>query len=129
MFDVEICEPKKVVLVRFRGQLTENDFGALDQLATRTDGSAGYDCIFDMTGVDEVDLATEFVARRGDLPQVFIDRERLYVVPQDDLKLLVRLYAAYQQSRGWRPPAVVATLAEALDRLGVAAVDFRPLPA
>jgi len=58
----------------------------------------------------------------------FKDRERIYVVPQDDLKLLTRLYAAYQTAKGWRSPSIVATLDEALARLGVAQSDFRPVP-
>ena len=43
---------------------------------------------------------------------------------QDDLKLLVKLYAAYQASKGWRPPVIVATLDEALARLGVTVAEF-----
>jgi hypothetical protein len=77
--------------------------------------------------VERLDLATEFVAKRGELPQAFKDRERIYVVPQDDLKLLARLYAAYQTAKGWRPPTIVATLEDALARLGVARADFRPV--
>ena len=70
-----------------------------------------------MTNVEKSHLATDFVSQRGELPQAFTDRERIYVVQQDDLKLLVKLYAAYQASRGWRPPVIVATLDEALARL------------
>jgi hypothetical protein len=46
------------------------------------------------------------------------------VVPQDDLKLLTRLYAAYQIAKGWRSPSIVATLDEAFARLGVAQANF-----
>jgi hypothetical protein len=79
------------------------------------------------TGVERVDLATEFVAKRGDLPQAFKDRERIYVVPQDDLKLLTRFYAACQTAKGWRAPSIVATLDEAFARLSVAQLDFVPV--
>jgi hypothetical protein len=126
MFDVEVCEPKQVVLIRFRGELVEADFAALEALGRERQGGPAYDVVFDMTAVEKVHLATDFVSRRGALPQIFTDRERLYVVQQDDLKLLVRLYAAYQASQGWRPPAIVATLDEALARLGVSVADFRP---
>ena len=85
-----------------------------------------YDVIFDMTRVEKSHLATDFVSQRGELPQSFTDRERIYVVQQDDLKLLVRLYAAYQASKGWRPPVIVATLDEALARLGVTVTEFGP---
>ena len=127
MFDIGVCEAKQVVLIRFSGELAESDFAGLDRLAAGARGSGEFDCIFDFTAVERIDLATEFVARRGDLPQAFRDRERIYVVPQDDLKLLTRFYAACQAAKGWRSPSIVATLDEAFARLGVAQADFRPL--
>jgi hypothetical protein len=126
MFDVEVCESKRVVLIRFRGALAEADFAALDALGRERQGGPPYDVVFDMTAVEKVGLATDFVSKRGELPQVFTDRERIYVVQQEDLKLLVRLYAAYQASKGWRPPVIVSTLEEAFARLGVTAADFGP---
>ena len=126
MFDVEMCEPKQVVLIRFRGELAEADFAALDAMGREMQGGPRHDVVFDMTNVEKSHLATDFVSRRGELPQAFTDRERIYVVQQDDLKLLVRLYAAYQASRGWRPPVIVATLDEALARLGVTVAEFGP---
>ena len=126
MFDVAVCEPKRVVLIRFRGELVEADFAALDALGRARQGGPPYDVIFDMTNVEKVHLATDFVSKRGELPQAFTDRERIYVVQQDDLKLLVKLYAAYQAAKGWRPPSIVATLDEALARLGATVADFRP---
>jgi hypothetical protein len=89
------CEAKQVVLIRFSGELTESDFSGLDRMAGNARGRAEFDCIFDFTAVEKLELATEFVAKRGELPQAFKDRERIDVVPQDDLKLLTRLYAAY----------------------------------
>lgn len=126
MFDIAICVTKRVVLIRFRGELVEADFTALDALGRERQAGPPYDVIFDMTNVEQVHLATDFVSKRGELPQPFTDRERIYVVQQDDLKLLVRLYAAYQASKGWRPPVIVATLDEALARLGVTVAEFSP---
>jgi hypothetical protein len=127
MFDIEICEPRHVILIRFRGELAEADFTALDALGRESKASEPFDCVFDMTRVEKADLATGFVSQRGELPQAFKDRERIYVVSEPDLKLLVRLYAAYQASKGWRAPVIVETLDEALQRLGLAAADFRPV--
>jgi hypothetical protein len=126
MFDVEICEPKRVVLIRFRGELAEADFKALDALGREKQGGPPYDVVFDMTAVEKIHLATDFVSKRGELPQAFTDRERIYVVQQEDLKLLIRLYAAYQTSKGGRPPVIVRTLEEGFGRLGVTAADFGP---
>ena len=128
MFDIEICLPRKTILVRFRGQLNAADFAALDAIGRAKKDEGPYDCIFDMTHVGETALSTEFVASRGDLPQAYKDRARIYVVPNPDLKLLVRLYAEYQASRGWRPPAVVDRLDEALAALDLCASDFRKVP-
>jgi hypothetical protein len=126
MFDVEVSESRRIVLIRFRGELAEADFTALDALGRERQGGPPYDVIFDMTAVEKIGLATDFISKRGELPQAFIDRERIYVVQQEDLKLLVRLYAAYQASKGWRTPVIVRTLEEAFGRLGVAASDFGP---
>lgn len=128
MFRIDICEPRQVVLVRFRGQLTEKDFAALDKLADKVRDRVAFDCIYDMTDVQRIDLAPAFVARRGELPQAYKDRARLYVVPDDDLKLLVRLYATYQANRGWRPPVIVRTLDEALRELNIGLEEFSPVP-
>jgi hypothetical protein len=49
-------------------------------------------------------LSTDFVVKRGDLPQAYNDRERIYVVPQEYLKLVVRFYAATQGGKGWKTP-------------------------
>jgi hypothetical protein len=126
MFDVEMCALKRAVLIRFRGELTAADFAALDAMGREMQGGPPHDVIFDMTGVEKSQIATDFVSQRGELPQAFTDRERVYVVQHDDLKLLVKLYAAYQVSRGWRPPVIVATLDEALARLGVSVTEFGP---
>jgi hypothetical protein len=126
MFDVEVCEPKRIVLIRFRGELAQADFAALDAMGRAMQGGPAYDVVFDMTNVEKSHVATDFVSQRGELPQAFADRERIYVVQQDDLKLLVKLYAAYQASKGWRSPVVVATLDEALARLGVTVAEFGP---
>jgi hypothetical protein len=125
VFDIESSETRKVIHIRFHGELSVKDFMALDELARQKHGDDQYDCIFDLSKIARVDLAADFVAKRGDLPQVFANRERIYVVPQDDLKLLVKLYAAYQEARGWRPPLIVENLDEAFATLGVAAGDFR----
>jgi hypothetical protein len=127
VFDIEICDARQVVLVLFRGQLGEDDFKGLDALAAEVRGRAEFDCVYDFTAVERIDLATDFVAQRGELPQTYKNRQRFYVVPQDDLKLLVRLYAAYQTSKGWRTPEIVPTLDEALGKLGVTRSDFRPV--
>jgi len=124
VFDFKSNGRRHAILVSFRGELAEEDFARLDALGKEHKGGDPYDCIFDLTAVEKVGIAVDFVAKRGDLPQVFADRQRIYVVPQEDLKLLVRLYAAYQDKRGWRPPAIVEKLEDAFAMLNIHAADF-----
>lgn len=65
MFDFEINEARRVILVRFRGELSESDFAALDAEARNRRGGEQYDCVFDLTDVEKIELATEFVSNRG----------------------------------------------------------------
>jgi hypothetical protein len=127
MFDVEVCESRRIILVIFRGQVTEADFTTLDARGREAQGGPGYDVIFDMSRIESAELGTDLVDKRGRIPQAFRDRRRYYVVPQPDLKLLVRLYAAYQQAIGSRPPVIVDTLIEAFEQLQVSADDFTPI--
>lgn len=129
MFDIDICEARMVALVRFRGDLTEADITALDKLASesRRDGHA-FDCIYDLTEVSRFDLAYDYIALRGEVPQAYPGRERIYVVGRDELRLLTRFFAGYQAARKQREPVIVDTLDEAMQRLGVNRSDFRPLP-
>ena len=48
MFDIDICERRQIVLVPFRGRLTEADFAERDKLATQQRGKAAFDCIYDI---------------------------------------------------------------------------------
>jgi hypothetical protein len=108
--------------------LSEDDFAELDKLAAEARGRADYHCIYDMTDVQTIGLSIDFVTRRADLPQPYKDRERIYVVQQDDLTFLVNSYVAAQAAKGWKEPRLVRTLAQALDMLGVSASDFVPIP-
>jgi hypothetical protein len=114
------------VLIRFSGELGESQLATLDGMGKERQGGPPFDVVLDMTAVDKADIATDFIARRGDRPPVFQDRDRIFVVPRDDLRLLIRLFAGYQFARGWRSPLVVESLAEALGHLGVTESDFVP---
>jgi hypothetical protein len=124
MFEIQVCPACQIALVRFQQRLAEADFVGLIGLAASA--RVAWDYIFDFTNVERADLAADFVAKRGELPQLFTDRQRIYVVPQPDLLLLVRLFAAYQTSKGWRPPEIVDSLEDAFAHFGVQASDFTP---
>ena len=125
MFDIEICEAKRVSLVSFHGELSAQDFAELDRLAREAIYAGGVHSIYDVTDVKVNALVTDFVAKRGSLPQTFKGFERIYVVPQEVLRRLVRVYIDFQAAQGERPPIMVTTLDEALAKLGVERSEFR----
>ena len=127
MFDVQVCPQRSVALFTFQGELGEADFLKLDAMAQEAQGGPSYHLIFDMTAVEKSRLDTDLVARRGHLRPADPDRLRIYIAPQDDLKLLVRLYGAYQETNGWKPPVIVATREEAFERLQTTQADFKPV--
>ena len=128
MFEVQLCESRQVALISFRGEVSAADFEKLDALAREAGGGPTYHLIFDMTAIEKSQLDTDLVAKRGHVRPRDPERVRIYVAPQDDMRLLVRLYAGYQEAMGWPPPLVVATREEAFERLGVTAADFKPVP-
>lgn len=126
MFDIKICEARRISLVSFHGELSPRDFVELDRLAREAQSTGGVHSIYDLTRVEVNALITDFVAKRGELPQAFKGYERLYVVPQQVLRRLVRLYIDFQAAQGEQPPILLSTLDEALQRLGVERSEFRP---
>lgn len=127
MFDVQVCQDRAIALVTFRSEVSGADFERLDAMAREARGGPTYHLIFDMTAIEKSQLDTDLVAKRGHLRPVDPKRVRIYVAPHEDLRLLVRLYAGYQEAMGWPPPLVVAALEEAFKRLSVTASDFKPL--
>ena len=80
MFEIQVCDARQIVLVRFRGGVTEKDLADLDALAGQQQSSSGFDTVIDFTGVEQPILSTEVISKRGELPQPFKNRERVYVV-------------------------------------------------
>ncbi|MBS0538894.1 MAG: hypothetical protein JSR47_09075 [Proteobacteria bacterium] len=125
MFDLSINEIRRVILCRFDEEMTADDFAALDEIGRSRKEIALYDCIFDVSRVRRLDLPTGFAAERGEIPQAFKDRARVYVVQSPEVRDLVQRYADSQAAKGWRPPVIVGSFAKACTHLGVTAADFR----
>lgn len=125
MFDLSINEVRRVILCRFDEEMTTDDFAMLDEIGRSRREIALYDTIFDLSRVQHVDLPANFAAERAEIPQAFKDKKRVYVVQRPDLRTLVERYAEAQARKGWRPPDIVGTLADACTLLGVTISDFR----
>ena len=52
MFDVEVCEAKRVLWIRLRGELAEADFTRLDGLGRDVKSVPSCDVVFDMASVE-----------------------------------------------------------------------------
>lgn len=65
LFDIAINDARQVALVRFWGELSERDLAGLDAIGALKEADKPFDCIFDMSAVEKVDLATEFISKRG----------------------------------------------------------------
>jgi hypothetical protein len=127
MFEIAIHQTRRIALVRFEGEVTEQDLAALDNLASQQSGNTDFDTVIDLTRVTGSTLTTDLISRRGELPRAFKDRERIYVVQHPDLKLLIRLYIAYQEAKGWKAPVLADSLDEALERLQARPNEFMPV--
>ena len=125
MFDLSINELRKVIICRFDEDMTVDDFAMLDEIGRSRKEIALYDCIFDLTHVQRVDLPRSFAAERAEIPQAFKDRERVYLVNRPELRDLIQRYADGQAAKGWRTPQIVGTRDEAFALLGVTSADFR----
>jgi hypothetical protein len=77
VFAIETCEERKIGLVRFCGELTEAVFNALEAAGRSVKDGAAYDVIYDMSAVAQAHLATDFISKRGGLPQANPSRQRL----------------------------------------------------
>jgi hypothetical protein len=127
MFEIAIHQTRRIALVRFEGEVTEQDLAALDNLASQQSGNTDFDTVIDLTRVTGSTLTTDLISSRGELPRAFKDRERIYVVQHPDLKLLIRLYIAYQEAKGWKAPVLADSLDEALERLQARPNEFMPV--
>jgi hypothetical protein len=127
MFEIAIHQTRRVALIRFDGEVAEQDLAALDNLAGQQPSNTDFDTVIDLTRVTGSTLTTDLISRRGELPRAFKDRERIYVVQHPDLALLIRLYIGYQEAKGWKAPVLVDSLDEALERLQTRADEFRPV--
>jgi hypothetical protein len=126
MFDLAINELRRVILCSFGAEVSESDFAALDSIGRKRREIALYDVIFDMSAVRKLDLPAGYAEERSEIPQAFKDRARVYIVPAGEARDLIQRYAKLQAARGFRPPALVDTLDQAMATLGVARSDFRP---
>ena len=128
MFAIELDQHHKVVLVRLSDRLTQHDVSVLDDIArVLVEAEGPVSAIFDLSAVSAVDVPRTVVERRGRMPQLAPGHPRVMIAPQPDVRALCEAFARLQAESGSEPPTVVDTMAQALARLGLGPLTFRPM--
>jgi hypothetical protein len=129
MFCLAFDRAQNVLLSRFTGMLVADDIRALDEAVVRFVRDHGnVRGLLDFTDVIHVAVPESFFQARSRLPQISVNEERVFVAPHEEALALARRYASQQRDFGNRAPAVVKTMAEAYELLGMKTPNFVPVP-
>jgi hypothetical protein len=129
MFTLEFDRTHNVLLTRFSGVLLPDDIRNLDQavrLFVRDHGLVRR--VLDFTGVSTVAIPESFLGSGSRLAQISLGQAHVFVVPQEELLVLVRRYVRQQHEDGNPEPTVVPTIGEAYVVLNISAPHFAPVP-
>ena len=121
-------ERNRVYLARFSGTLTDQDqveFAIVAKALRHQHGPVAG--LQDYLGVETLAITTTQTISRGSAPPIMTGQKRA-VVADGVIFGMFRMFATYQEAKGDLPPAVVRTLAEAYDVLGLIGRDFNPVP-
>lgn len=130
MIQGEINRSRAIVLIRVSGRFHPGQMGDIDSFANRLAGREGpFDLILDFSSITATDVPVQEIAKRGERPQLWPDRQRILVAPQPVLHALMRVFAGYQELNGMRRPLVVGRLDEAFERFGTRREEFQPIEA
>jgi hypothetical protein len=129
MFTLEFDRTHNVLLTRFSGMLLPDDFRNLDQalrLVVRDHGPVRR--VLDFSDVSTVAIPESFLGSRSRLAQISLGQAHVFVVPQEELLVLVRRYVRQQRDDGNPEPAIVPTIGEAYVVLNIVAPHFATVP-
>lgn len=131
MIALEFEDTYRILRVRFSGVLASEDIWQVDQVVTRTIvwGGPLHGLLLDFSAIQAVGVPRSFIALRARLPFMSPDCERVFVVPNPELRELVQTYAELQQGYGFKPPHVVDSMSAACELLHLDRPDFQPLRA
>ena len=117
-----------VLLVKLAGSMTRESLGVLDaevKDVIAREGSMA--AIFDFTDVAALRIQPSTAADRGRQPSVMAGKPRVFVTADPLLFGMLRVYAAYRDINGEKPPMVVRLLLEAFRELSLIDPKFEPL--
>ena len=118
----------QVVLVRFSGILTREDFTALDRafdaLSLR---GGGLRSIVDLSGVDVFEVSADFLRQRAQRLATLGSAEKVFVAPRSDQFGISRMFSTSRSAFGHAGPTIVRTMEEACTALDMKSPEFEPL--
>lgn len=119
---------RRILLIRFGRSLTQP---ALAEMQTAAQAFAarmgGCDAVIDFSEVTEVDVPSRYLASLAQQKPVLAGHRRIIVAPKEVVFGLSRMFGTQQHAVTGEAPAVVRTLREAYDALGVGEPDFKPV--
>ena len=125
MFALLFDRQRRILLARVSGTFSTRTIRELDAAGASFVAREGVvETVIDFSDVEEVLVPTASMVARGMRPPVMADKERIYVMPRDDLYGLGRMLASYQRLGGNRAPLIVRTMDDAYARLGPIGPDF-----
>jgi hypothetical protein len=117
-----------VLLVKFDGSLTVESLIAFDgELKSFIAREGIMPTVIDFTGISSVGIQIATLVHRGKSRSLMPGQPRVFVATGSLLFGLLRVYGAYQDGSGERPPAIVRSLDEAFATLSLIDPDFEPI--
>lgn len=128
MFTIDFDSANSLMLVRFGGIFSADDFATLDELSdTFIADKHPTSIIYDFTAVETLAIAPDVVAMRA-RQELFCSRlRRAVIAPQAEIFGLVRLYGAYQAAAGFEAPMMASSMDEALALLEARDPHYEPV--
>lgn len=117
-----------VLLVKFEGSVTVESLIALDrELKSFIAREGMMPTVIDFTDISSVEVQTSTLIDRGKSRSLMPGQPRVFVATGSLLFGLLRVYGAYQDGYGERPPAIVRSLDEAFATLSLTDPKFEPI--
>lgn len=127
MIELLFSRAPRVLHIRYGVDLTPANLAALDtRVAEFVEREGTADSIVDFSSVPRTDFPTSVIEESARAAPRMTDRRRIYVAGSLAMFGVCRLYSLYQEARGFDPPLVVHTLAEALASLEAGDAFFAP---
>lgn len=127
MIELLFSNRPRVLLVRYRTEITQKNLQRLDGALTRFVGREGLsDIVVDFRSVPNTEFPPWMLARRRRAPRRRPGRRRIFVVRDAGFRGMPLLNGTHQDDSEFDPPVLVPTLEDALWKLDADCAAFAP---